>query len=276
MTLSDPYNRPLALFISSVPSNNIHFVCRSSKTTGNIDLVTFLDLNHNMQQKLEKAVEEFRVYSERASSLFYETVQCLEEMKAESKLSEDAITALVSSLNMEEMKEALKSKTSVVFIGNRNCGKSSILNEVLGGSYLPVHENPCTSRIIKISHSMGENTIRVVDKAGEEVQPMVTFTRKVPMEYVVVCDDSREQSEELKSIVEIALNHPLLKSGIELIDSPGKNETDALDDVVDEFFEKGTTPLVVYVVDGNEQLRPSVGIECDLYIDLICHRRIHY
>ena len=240
----------------------------SSKTTGNIDSVKFIDLNQNMQKKLEKAVEEFRVYSERASSLFHETVQCLEEMKAEAKLSKDAITALASSLNMEDMKEVLKSETSVVFIGNRNCGKSSILNEVLGGSYLPVHENPCTSRIVKISHSMGENTIRVVDKAGEEVQPMVSFTRKVPKEYVVVCDDSREQTEQLKYIVEIALNHPLLKSGIELIDSPGKNETDALDDVVDKFFEKGSTPLVVYVIDGNEQLRQSVGMECDLYIDL--------
>ena len=219
-----------------------------------------------MQEKLEKAVEEFRVYSERASSLFHETVQCLEEMKAEAKLSEDAITALTSSLNMEEMEKVLKSKTSVVFIGNRNCGKSSILNEVLGGSYLPVHENPCTSRIVKISHSMGDNTIRVVDKAGEEVQPVVTFTRRVPKEYVVVCDDSREKSEQLKYIVEIALNHRLLKSGIELIDSPGKNETDALDDVVEEFFEKGTTPLVVYVIDGNEQLRPSVGsVECYIY-----------
>ena len=213
-----------------------------------------------MQEKLQKAVKEFRVYSERSASLFHETVQCLEEMKAEAKLSKDAITALTSSLNMEEMKKALRSKTSVVFIGNRNCGKSAILNELLGGSYLPVYENPCTSRIVKISHSMGENTIRVVDKAGEEVQAMVTFTRKVPKEYVVVCDDSREQPEQLKSIVEIALNHPLLISGIELIDSPGKNENDALDDVVDEFFEKGTTPLVVYVIDGNEQMRPSVGI----------------
>ena len=221
-----------------------------------------------MEEKLEKAVEEFRVYFERASSLFHETVRCLEQMRAEAKLSENAISTFASSLNMEEMKEALKSKTSVVFIGNRNCGKSAILNEVLGGSYLPVDENPSTSRIAKISHSMGENTIRVVDKAGEEVQPVATFTRKVPEEYVVVCDDGRDQSEQVKSIVEISLNHPFLKSGIELIDSPGKNENDALDDVVDEFFEQGTTPLVVYVIDGNEQLRTSVGIECYLSIDL--------
>jgi len=34
---------------------------------------------------------------------------------------------------------------------------------------------------------------------------------------------------------------------------------------VNEFFVKGTTPLVVYVIDGNEQLRQSVGIK--LFID---------
>ena len=224
-----------------------------------------------MQAKLEKAVEEFKVYSERASSLFNETIQCLGEMKAQAKLSEDAITALSSSLNMEEIKQALNRRPSVVFIGNRNCGKSAILNELLGGSFLPVHETPCTSRIVRISNSMSENTVRVVDKAGEEVQPLATFTRRVPKEYVVVCDEGREQSEQLKCTVEITLNHPFLKSGIELIDSPGKNENDALDDVVETFFEKGTTPLVVYVIDGNEQLRSSVGIDmliCRL-IDLL-------
>ena len=220
-----------------------------------------------MQQKLEKAVEEFKEYSERSASLFKDTVQCLEEMKAHTKLSTETISAMSSSLNVEEIEQVLKKRPSVVFIGNRNCGKSAVLNELLGGSYLPVHETPCTSRIVKIGHSKGDNTIRVVDKAGEEVQPMVTFTKRVPeaaKQYVVASDDNREQSEELKYIVEIALNHPFLKSGIELIDSPGKNENDALDDVVDEFFEKGTTPLVVYVIDGNEQLRQSVGITYEL------------
>ena len=223
-----------------------------------------------MQAKLEKAVEDFKVYSERASSLFNETIQCLEEMKAQAKLSEDAITTLSSSLNMEEIKQALQRRPSVVFIGNRNCGKSAILNELLGGSFLPVHKNPCTSRIVRISNSMSENTVRVVDKAGEEVQPSTTFTRKVPKEYMVVCDEGREQSEQLRYTVEITLNHPFLKGGIELIDSPGKNENDALDDVVETFFEKGTTPFVVYIIDGNEQLRPSVGNDI-LYLVIYIH-----
>ena len=116
-------------------------------------------------------------------------------MKAHSKLSTEAINAMCamsSSLNMAEVEQVLKKRPLVLFIGNRNCGKSSVLNELLGGSYLPVHETPCTSRMVKISHSIRENTIRVVDNAGVEVQPMVTFTRKVPMEYVVVCDGNRE------------------------------------------------------------------------------------
>ena len=218
-----------------------------------------------MQRKLEKTVEEFRLYSEKASSLFNETVQCLEEMKTQVKLDQDAIAAMFSSTSMEDIKRALNKTPAVVFIGNRNCGKSAILNELLGGSYLPVHETPCTSRIVRISYSPSENTVRVVDKAGNEVKPSTTFNRRVPTEYVVASDEGRDQSEQLRWSVEVAMNHSLLKSGIELIDSPGRNENDALDDVVDSFFEKGTTPLVVYIIDGNEQLRPSVGVEYRSY-----------
>lgn len=213
-----------------------------------------------MQKNLENTVEEFRRYSERASALFNETIQCLEEMETQAQLSKDAITDMFSSISMEEIKRALNKRPAVVFIGNRNCGKSAILNELLGGSYLPVHETPCTSRVVKISYTPSQNTARVVDKTGHETKPSTAFTKRVPTDYVVACDEGRDQSDQLRWTVEVALNHPFLKSGIELIDSPGKNENDALDDVVNAFFEKGTTPLVVYIVDGNEQLRPSVCI----------------
>ena len=171
-----------------------------------------------MQRKLEKTVEEFRLYTEKASSLFNETVQCLEEMKTQVKMSQDTIAAMFSSTSMEDIKRALNKTPAVVFIGNRNCGKSAILNELLGGSYLPVHETPCTSRIVRISYSPSENAVRVVDKAGHKVKPSTTFNRRVPTEYIVASDECRDDSEQLRWSVEVALNHPLLKSGIELID----------------------------------------------------------
>ena len=131
-----------------------------------------------------------------------------------------------------------------------------------------MHETPCTSRMVKISYTPDKNTVRVVDKSGQVAKSSITIGKNVPQDYVVVCDEGREKSDQLECTVEIALNHPFLKSGIELIDSPGRNENDALDEVVDNFFETDTTPFVVYIIDGNEHLRTSVSIS--FIVEFIC------
>lgn len=212
-----------------------------------------------MQKELE-SIEELKLCSEKATTVLNETKQYLQEMKDHELMTgEEAIASIFTSTTVEEIKRALNKRPTAVFIGNRNCGKSAVLNEILGGSYLPVDETPCTSRIVKMSYTPGKNTVRVVDKRGQ-VKSSITIGKRVPQDYVVVCDEGREKSDQLKCTVEIALNHPFLKSGIELIDSPGRNENDALDEVVDDFFEKDTTPFVVYIIDGNEHLRSSVSI----------------
>ena len=212
-----------------------------------------------MQKKLE-TIEELKLCSEKATTVLNETKQYLQEMKEQEIMTgEEAIASIFTLTTVEEIERALNKRPTAVFIGNRNCGKSAVLNEILSGSYLPVHETPCTSRIVKMSYTPGKNTVRVVDKSGQ-VKSSITIRKSVPQDYVVVCDEGREKSDQLKCTVEIGLNHPFLKSGIELIDSPGRNENDALDEVVDDFFEKDTTPFVVYIIDGNEHLRSSVSI----------------
>ena len=205
-----------------------------------------------------QTIEESKLCVEKATKVLKETKEVLEKIKDQGIMSKEAIASIYTS--MEEIKGAFNKTPTVVFIGNRNCGKSAVLNEILGGSYLPVHETPCTSRMVKISYTPDKNTVRVVDKSGQVAKSSITIGKSVPQDYVVVCDEGREKSEQLKCTVEIALNNPFLKSGIELIDSPGRNENDALDEVVDNFFEKDTTPFVAYIIDGNEHLRPSVSI----------------
>ena len=205
-----------------------------------------------------QTIEESKLCVEKATKVLKETKEVLEKIKDQGIMSKEAIASIYTS--MEEIKGAFNKTPTVVFIGNRNCGKSAVLNEILGGSYLPVHETPCTSRMVKISYTPGKNTVRVVDKSGQVAKSSIMIGKSVPQDYVVVCDEGREKSEQLKCTVEIALNNPFLKSGIELIDSPGRNENDVLDEVVDNFFEKDTTPFVVYIIDGNEHLRPSVSI----------------
>lgn len=101
---------------------------------------------------------------------------------------------------------------------------------------------------------------RLIKADGEVVQSTEDIKdRRRLEEFIVVSDKERDNSEALDATVEVGLNHDLLKSGIELIDSPGKNESDVLDRVLDDFFEKGTVPLFVYVIDGKMRLRPSVS-----------------
>ena len=78
-----------------------------------------LPIHKKMQENLENTVEEFRVYSERASALFNETVQCLEEMETQAKLSKDAITDMFSSISMEEIKRAFP---AISITNKHNCG----------------------------------------------------------------------------------------------------------------------------------------------------------
>lgn len=57
--------------------------------------------------------------------------------------------------NEEEQKlEAnLAKKSTILVVGQTNSGKSSLVNELLGGTYLPTAEVPCTSRIVRLKYS---------------------------------------------------------------------------------------------------------------------------
>ncbi|CAH3149534.1 unnamed protein product, partial [Pocillopora meandrina] len=84
----------------------------------------------------------------------------------------------------------LRKSPSLVFIGERNCGKSSIINKLLKQTNRPVHENPCSG-----------------------------------------LKQRQRESKALDATAKVGLNHELLKSGIESMDSPGKNKTDVSDSV---------------------------------------------
>ncbi|RMX42011.1 hypothetical protein pdam_00001189 [Pocillopora damicornis] len=106
----------------------------------------------------------------------------------------------------------LRKTPSLIFIGERNCGKSSIINKLLKQTNRPVHENPCSQR--------------------------------------------QRESKALDATVKVGLNHELLKSGIELMDSPGKNKTDVSDSVGRFPREKHSSSFCVRKM----RLRPSVSL----------------
>ena len=208
---------------------------------------------------LQEAIDEFKRYSDRTTSLYDRTVTCINEIV--ESVPADKAEAMQSTFMLskqEEVKSELQKSPSVFFIGERNCGKSSILNELLQQSSLPVHENPCTARIVRIKYAE-QSYARLVGRDGTEVKREVFHGKHLPENLIVIKDEERENEEALDTTVEVGLNHNLLRSGIELIDSPGRSESEALDRVLDEYLNRDTVPLFVYVINGDTRLTCSVS-----------------
>ena len=211
------------------------------------------------EQSLQDAIDEFKRYSDRTESLFKRTSSCFQDIVASIQVDDDTDTqTLIPFSQLEDVEKELQKSPSIFFIGERNCGKSSIINELLRHSSLPVHENPCTARIVRIKYAE-QPYARLVGPDGREVKRELLTSKKLPEKLIVVPDEDRENRSALDAIVEVGLKHKLLSSGIELIDSPGKSESDVLDRVLDDFLKKGTVPLFVYVIDGDMHLRTSVS-----------------
>ena len=231
-------------------------------------------------KSLQEAIEEFRCYNDRTTSLFKRTSNCFEEIAKNFDIdvgeADDTQTAPIPFNQLDDVKKELQKSPSVFFIGERNCGKSSIINELLRQSSLPVYENPCTARIVRIKYTE-KPYATLVGSDGKEVktEQLTSRTSKhLPKELIVLSDQDRDDENKLNETVEVGLDHKLLRSGIELIDSPGKNESEVLDKVLDDFLQKGTVPLFVYVIDGDNHLRSSVSLytsqrfnDIDDYID---------
>ena len=208
---------------------------------------------------LQEAIDEFKRYSDRSTSLYERTMTCFHEIVASVPTDKtEAVRSAIPFSKQEAVKRELQKSPSVFFIGERNCGKSSIVNELLRQSSLPVHENPCTARIVRIKYAE-QSYARLVGSDGREVKRELFQGKHLPENLIVIKDEDRENEEALEATVEVGLKHKLLRSGMELIDSPGKSESEVLDRVLDEFLSKDTVPLFVYVINGDTRLTCSVS-----------------
>lgn len=80
---------------------------------------------------------------------------------------------------------------------------------------------------------------------------------RIPRKKIELKQKDRQDVRKVEATVETGLNIEFLKSGVSVIDSPGRNENEALDNLVKE---KLGNPLafVIYVVDGHNLFTKQV------------------
>ncbi|XP_077984046.1 dual serine/threonine and tyrosine protein kinase-like [Glandiceps talaboti] len=188
------------------------------------------------------------------------------EIEIRQSLGEDISTQLITSNEEQSIRHVLEQKAVIAVIGERNSGKSSLINEILHHNVVPTSEMTCTSRVVRLKYST-DPYLCLLNVDGSEIpgsrKPLKGSKedeckdRKKVRCLAALKGDDRENEDLVSQSVEVGLNHPLLQLGIEFVDSPGRNENKTLDVVVDRLVLERTAPIIIYVIDGNMCLRPS-------------------
>ena len=136
--------------------------------------------------------------------------------------------------DIEDLKLASKNLKSGVFrllvLGDMKRGKSTLLNALIGENLLPSDVNPCTALLTVLRYGP-EKKVTVYFKEGKlpETIDFNTFKQK----YTIDPDEGKKLERENQAafpnvnyaVVEYPL--PLLEKGVEIVDSPGLNDTEA-------------------------------------------------
>ena len=165
------------------------------------------------------------------SQSLYAIAQTLEKAELEG---EKQSGKLELSRDIEDIAKASVALRNGVFrllvLGDMKRGKSTFLNALIGENLLPSDVNPCTAILTILRYGVEKKvTVHFNNGSSPENLDFKTFKQR----YTIDASEAKELEQQKKlafpevshAVVEYPL--PLLEKGVEIIDSPGLNDTEA-------------------------------------------------
>ncbi|MFB2833160.1 dynamin family protein [Floridanema evergladense] len=162
---------------------------------------------------------------------FNQMTETLEKAEMEGKKSSGGLGL---EREIEDVKIARENYQKGVFrllvLGDMKRGKSTFLNALIGENLLPSDVNPCTAVLTLLRYGP-EKKVTVYFKDGKS--PKELDFKSFKQDYTIDPAEAKRLEQEKKqafpdvdyAIVEYPL--PLLEKGVEIVDSPGLNDTEA-------------------------------------------------
>ncbi|NJS11921.1 MAG: dynamin [Microcoleus sp. CSU_2_2] len=137
----------------------------------------------------------------------------------------------------------------LLVLGDMKRGKSTFLNALIGENLLPSDVNPCTA-LLTVLRFGSEKKVTVYFK--EDCRPEQLDFNTFKQKYTINPDEAKKLELENKSafpnvshaIVEYPL--PLLEKGIEIVDTPGLNDTEARNEISLSYINNCHAVLFVF------------------------------
>jgi GTPase SAR1 family protein len=139
----------------------------------------------------------------------------------------------------------------LLVLGDMKRGKSTFINALLGEKVLPSDVNPCTALLTVLKYGPEKRvTVHFTDDRTPEVMDVATFqeTYTIPADEAKRLEDKQETAFPGVSHAVVEYPLPLLETGIEIIDTPGLNDTETRDRTVLEYLY--TCHAVLFVMSA--------------------------
>lgn len=171
----------------------------------------------------------------RARQEFARTLGMMAETlnRAEEK-GETASGQLGLEREIEDLTAASKNLSQGVFrllvLGDMKRGKSTFLNALIGENLLPSDVNPCTALLTILKYG---NEKRVTIHFNDGKLPQQIDFPEFKQRYTIAPEEAKEleqkKQQAFPDVSHAVVEYPLelLKKGVEIVDSPGLNDTEA-------------------------------------------------
>ena len=171
--------------------------------------------------------------------------------------------------NLKKLSQKVHSDTfKIQLVGTFKNGKSTFINALLGEDILPTRSLPCTAVVSEVKYGdtkkailhfrnplpdklidcIPDATLNHMRKHGmKNVPPMEIEYDRID-DYVTIPIDGDPEEISMMSpymAVELFYPSPLLKEGVEIIDSPGLNEADERTRVTLDYLDKADAIIVL-------------------------------
>ncbi|XP_070553787.1 uncharacterized protein [Ptychodera flava] len=209
----------------------------------------------------KEVLDMYKSESGQLLKLYNDVMACEEDTngKLSSPLLKNALkrgnTLLTRGLPHEMGR--LKLKPTLVVTGPPNAGKSSLINELLGGTVLTASQIRCDTRLVRLVYGE-KNRVILTSYTGEVLREEQITKRAIPRDFLEIGGDDETDLHNRSHVVTVELQNELLSTGIGIVDFPSLiAHREPLDEILARRLQD-VEPIILYVIDGNDHLNHQV------------------
>ena len=211
------------------------------------------------QQEPSAPLSQWLQFSQQRQTVAGTLGQMVDLLKENESANSDRSGQLGLSNAIAELEQAKSSLSKgtyrLMMMGDMKRGKSTLLNALIGENLLPSDVTPCTALLTVLRYGP-EKRVVLHYKDNRPAKPISFETFKAS--YTISPDESKnleaKGTEAFPDIDHVVVEYPLplLQQGIELIDSPGLNDTEARNEQVLSYLTD--CQAVLFVMSATQPL----------------------